>query len=403
MINKILFIVLDGIGDRPIKEFNYMTPLEYAETPNLDSLTARGVCGELYALGRGIRPSSDVAHMALFGTDYKALYPGRGPLELLGLGVRMQESDIAWRGNFCSLNEKGAIVDRRIQRKTPSSELLEDLKCITIDDTVFEMYHYAEHRFALCVRGNNLSEFVSDSDPHKEGVCPLTVKPLRSCFEANNTARLLNDYIDTVGKICMKHNRGIDSIINGVLLRSAGKMPKWDSFADKYSINNASCIANNALYAGIAASLGMDIVNKQHYSDYREYYSIIPSLVSRQLKESDFVFLHIAEGDLFGEDGDWLGKKEAIERMDSMLSFLLEINLDETLVVVTADHSTPCSLKAHSGDSVPLVIAASGIRVDEICHFNERCCSKGSMGTVFGKELMQIIINCCGKAQLIGG
>ena len=40
-MNKAMLIVMDGLGDRPIKELGWLTPLEAARTPNLDALAAR--------------------------------------------------------------------------------------------------------------------------------------------------------------------------------------------------------------------------------------------------------------------------------------------------------------------------------------------------------------------------
>lgn len=402
-MKKILFVVLDGLGDRPIKELDGLTPLESADTPQLDLLASNAICGELYALGPGIRPSSDVAHMSLFGLDYQKDYTGRGPLELLGLGIHMNDGDIAWRGNFCTLDENGVILDRRIKRKTPSKSLLNALKRITVDDITYELHHYAEHRFALHAIGEGLSDSITDSDPHIENVFPLKIKPKVMEAASKHTAEITNKYIEIVKEICKDYRGQSSTEIDGILLRSAGKKPNWISFAKKYGIERSSCIANNALYAGVASSLGMKIANTYHYSNYLDYYDMIPQLTKQQLEENDFIFLHIAEGDLFGEDGDWQKKKTAIEYIDKALSFLNDSNMNENLIVVTADHSTPCYLKAHSGDSVPLLIAGAGVRTDHVRSFGERSCAGGLLGTVLGKNLMQMILNYCGKAPLIGG
>lgn len=399
-MRSILFIILDGLGDRPIKEFGGLTPLEAALTPNLDMLASKSICGNMYSLGVGIRPSSDVAHMTLFGVDYKRLYPGRGPLELIGAGQDMEENDIAFRGNFCTLDKNGIIIDRRAKRKKPSERLCSRLKRININGFQFDMFNYAEHRFALRVRGKSVSTMVSDSDPHRENVHPLRVVPTKDEENAKLTAQAINEYLSIVSEICLDE---AEDGISGVLLRSVGKRPQWDTFNSMYGITHSCCLANNALYSGIAKSLGMRIISSKHYDNYLDYYSIIPETITKELQENEFVFLHIAEGDLFGEDGNSKGKKAAIEHIDSTLSFLNQVDLESTLIVVTADHSTPCALKAHSGDSVPIIIAGEGIRVDEVKEFGERSCSKGLLGTVCGSDLMNLVMNFCGKATLIGG
>lgn len=402
-MKNILFIVLDGLGDRPIKEFDGLTPLEFAKTPNLDKLTSKAICGQLYAIGPGIRPSSDVAHMSLFGLDYKKYYTGRGPIELMGLNESMDKTDIAWRGNFCTLDHNGYIIDRRIGRKTPPKEVLDLLKEIKIGNISFKLCLIAEHRFALKAMGKCLSSDITDTDPHIENVLPYDVKPTNQSEDAIFTSKVVNEYIHTVNEILNNSDTAIDMGINGILLRSVGKCPQWPSLSKMYGFENSCCIANNALYNGVAKNLGMKISSYSHYSNYSDYYNSIPERVLNELSSNQFVFLHIQEGDLFGEDGNYNGKKNAIEQIDKTLHFLNEINSDETLIVLTADHSTPCTLKAHSGDSVPLVIAGSCVRKDNVSTFGERSCANGLLGTVLGRDLMQIVINHFGAAKLIGG
>lgn len=402
-MKNILFIVFDGLGDRPISDFGGLTPLEYARTPNLDRLVADAICGQLYAVGPGIRPSSDVAHMNLFGLNHNRYYTGRGPIELIGLNETMLETDIAWRGNFCSLDQNGMITDRRIGRKTPPEEVLDLLKEIRIKDTTFRLYHIAEHRFSLKAMGKHLSADITDSDPHLENHLPLEVKPKNALEDSVTTAETVNEYIRTVTEILSHSRIAGDMAINGILLRSVGIRPQWPSLGELYGFKNTYCVTNNALYNGVAKLLGMKVSSYRHYDNYLDYYDSIQERVLTGLQFNDFVFLHIQEGDLFGEDGNHSEKKNAIEKMDSTLAFLNEINPDETLIVLTADHSTPCQLKGHSGDSVPLVIYGSCVRKDSISSFGERVCAGGLLGTVLGKDLMQMIVNLFGNAKLIGG
>ena len=394
---------MDGLGDRPIKEFDGLTPLEAAKTPNLDRLTSHSICGQLYAIGAGIRPSSDVAHMSLFGLDYRHYYTGRGPIELMGTNENMSDLDIAWRGNFCSLDKNGKITDRRIGRRTPPKELLDSIKEITIKDITFKIVHIAEHRFALKATGDLLSSNITDSDPHIENVFPYEVEPTDQSESARFTSLVVNQYIHTISEKLSRSDVAMEMGINGILLRSVGVRPQWPSISEMYGFHESCCIANNALYNGIARNLGMKIHSYNHYSDYLDYYSAFPNAVMKELESNQFVFLHIQEGDLFGEDGDFYGKKKAIEQIDIALSFLNEIDPDETLIVVTADHSTPCTLKAHSGDAVPLIISGSCVRKDIVSEFGERSCAVGGLGMVLGKHLMQIVVNYMGNAKLIGG
>lgn len=401
-MKNVLFIVIDGLGDRPSELLGDLTALESAETPNMDNLVKMSACGMMYSLGVGVRPSSDVAHMALFGLDYGKLYTGRGPLELMGLGLDMQDGDLAWRGNFCSIDENGNISDRRIKRRTPPQELLDKLKRIVIDGVIFELYSVAEHRFALRARGKNLSDDITDSDPHIEGLPPMKICAKSNDKAASNTANIVSKYLYKIKEICRNDKTAAEMNIDGILLRGVGVKPHWDSLSKRYGFERSCCVANNSLYNGVARNLGMKVRLERHFENYLEYYAVSSKLVQKELKQNDLVFWHLQEGDLFGEDGDFFGKKYAIEQMDKAIAFVNELNLAETLVVLTADHSTPCALKAHSGDAVPVVFAGECVRVDEIDRIGERSCAKGSLGTIFGKDLMPLIVNYLGKAPLIG-
>jgi len=391
-------VVLDGLGDRPSKKLCMKTPLEYAKTPNLDLLASKSICGMMHALGTAIRPSSDVAHMALFGVDHKKDYTGRGPIELYGLGQTMRPGDIAFRGNFAIVNtDDNTILDRRAKRSTPPIEIIDKLRFCDIEGVRFELHHIAEHRFALLVHGPTLSYHLTDSDPHIEGVPAKKVEAINNDEKTIFTAGILNKYIYQVNALLQNS----DCEANCILLRSGGKKPEWFDFKTKYNLS-ASCIANNALYNGIGKLLGMRIVLENRFADYKRYYSNIENLVQKAFQESDFVFLHIQEADLFGEDGDLTGKINAIEQIDAALSFINNLG-DEYIISVTADHSTPCVLRAHSGDPVPVMIYGSDLRYDDVSCFGEYYFAKGALGTITGSEYMPLLINSIGQAKLVGG
>src|SRR5947208_10702935 len=104
-MKKILFIVLDGLGDRPVAELGDRTPLEAADLPHLNRLAASGQQGTVITVGKGIAPESDVAVMAILGYDPLRFHAGRGPLEALGAGLPFQDGDLALRGNFARSEE----------------------------------------------------------------------------------------------------------------------------------------------------------------------------------------------------------------------------------------------------------------------------------------------------------
>lgn len=400
---KTLVIILDGLGDRPVMEMNGQSPLQAAETPVLDWLAERGICGQFYSLGMGLRPSSDISHMTIFGIDYHTYYTGRGAIELYGLGKSMETPDIAVRGNFAQISSDGVILDRRAKRQSPPQEVLDMLASITLEGVNFHLYPNLQHSFSLHLTGSMLSPLVSDSDPHQEGIHALAVYPQKHEQAAARTADALNHYISYVEELLKEEYLKGAIACNSILLRSASSKPSWYDFCKKYGFSSCGCIANSALENGIGILLGMEQMNARRYQNYREYYKLIPDMVTDALNKHDFIFLHVQEPDLFGEDGNPQGKQCVIEEIDKTLRFLKYLDPEEHLVIVTADHSTPCCLRAHSGDSVPIMIYGGNCRQDNITHFDEISCANGGLGTVYGKDFMPMIQNLLGKAELIGG
>ena len=133
---KIVFVLLDGVGDLPHPDLEGKTPLEAAITPNMDRLARNGSMGQVISVGKGIAPESDIAVFNMLGYKFKHNdYAGRGVVEAIGIGIDFKDGDLALRGNFATLNDDGVIIDRRAGRKiekqdteTVSNEIEEKIK-----------------------------------------------------------------------------------------------------------------------------------------------------------------------------------------------------------------------------------------------------------------------------------
>ena len=122
---KLIYIVIDGLGDLPIEELGGETPLEFAETPNLDWLAGKGKLGLMYTVGEGIAPESDVAVISILGYDPLKYHVGRGPIEAYGADLEMKDGDLALRCNFATLGPNRRIIDRRVGRTLTTEEASE--------------------------------------------------------------------------------------------------------------------------------------------------------------------------------------------------------------------------------------------------------------------------------------
>lgn len=407
MVEKMVLLICDGLGDRPIDELGALTPLEAAQTPHLDRLARESECGVMYPLGRGLIPGSDVAHLAILGYDPRAHYAGRGTIEAAGLGIALRSGDVALRGNFATVDGDGVVSDRRAGRIRVVEPLTKALDGIELDGVTFIVKAGTAHRAVVVMRGEGLSAAVTDADPHKAAGRARPVGPRDATPAARRTANVLNGFIDRASAILREHPLNVERRRDGraeanyLLLRGAGHYRQVPSFRERYGLS-ACCIAGGGMYKGIGRYLGMAVLEVPGATGLPEtdlqakFRAALGSLDTSQ-----FVFVHVKATDSFGEDGDFMGKKAFIETIDRAAHLFASLPAD-TLFVMTGDHSTPCALREHSADPVPIMVRGSGVRVDDVAAFGERACARGGLGTISGADVMPHALNLMGRLPLTG-
>ena len=407
IVNKVLFIVFDGLGDRPIKEYGYKTPLEAAQTPNLDIIASKSICVLSNALGRVIRPGSDVSHLAIFGYPMDKYYTGRGPIEVAGLGIKLQHGDVAFRGNFGTVDSEWNILDRRAGRIRVVDEFAAAIDGLSIDEVQIIVKPGTAHRAGVVFRGKGLSANVTDADPHEEGKPVSVVTPKDSTDEAAFTASVINKFMkesyEILNNLEVNKNRSKSGALpaNFLLLRGAGMYPTMPTFEEKYGLR-ACCIAGGGLYKGIGAFLGMDLISVEGANALPDSNILNKFVTARKaLEEYDFVFTHVKATDSLAEDGNAEGKKAFIEKCDEAAEILRDLP-NNVLLVITADHSTACELKAHTADPVPILFCSHHVRVDTVSVFSESAFANGGLGRMVGADVMPEILNIMGKLHLVG-
>ena len=388
---KIVLLVMDGLGGIPHPR-TLRTELEDAQTDNLDRLARASQTGMSVPVAQGITPGSGPGHLALFGYDPIRYLIGRGILEALGLDMDVREGDVAARGNFCTLGDDGTITDRRAGRISTdvNRELTTRLNTISLKGAQPIIASGREHRFAALFRpedgGAQLSDALTDSDPQREGLAPLTVTATEPWAE--NTAGIVNSFLDSaLSAVADRHPA------NGLVLRGFSTIPDLPQMADVYGLTPAA-IAAYPMYRGLAKLVGMNVVpTGDTIEDEIE--------TARDIwNDHDFFFIHYKYTDSAGEDGDYDAKVAAIERLDSVLPALLDLEPD--VLVVAGDHSTPTAMAAHSWHPVPLMIRAPFITAGVAETFTERECAKGMLGTIAAADIMSLALANAGKLDKFG-
>jgi len=373
--SKIVLLVIDGLGGLPRPETG-KTELETAHAPNLAELANKGNCGLTDPVSPGITPGSAPGHLALFGYDPIKFAVGRGILEAMGIDFDLKKGDVAARGNFCTIDSKGLVTDRRAGRISTeqNAELCKKLSKITLEGAQLYVVPVKEHRFLLVFRGEGLSGDASDSDPQQVGVTPLNVVALSP--KGKKTAKLANDFAAKAETALADSHPA-----NMVLLRGFSQHPNLPTMSDIFKLNPAA-IAAYPMYRGLAKLVGMKILNTGATIE-EEFDTLV-----RHYAEHDFFFIHVKKTDSTGEDGDFDAKVRALEEIDRLLPKITALNPD--VIIVTGDHSTPAMLKGHSWHPLPLVLYSKWCRADRVREFGETACASGGLGRFPAVEVMPL-------------
>ncbi len=401
---KLLLIILDGVADRPDPSLNWTTPLEAARTTFLDRIARGALLKRVQPLGKRLAPESDVAVFSILGYQFDDDYPGRGVVEAVGTGLDFRDGDLALRANFATISADGTIADRRVGRDLTSQEAARLANSINrhvkLDGATFSFVSTVGYRGVLVIRAREpLSPGVTNTDPgyiqaggmgfvrqNSTRARLLSCKPTNSQRSSKIAASLVNSFVQQslrvlssakVNEIRSKQNK---KVANAILLRDAGSfLPIIRKLPEKYSKSFAA-VVDMPVEKGISRLAGMKEFEAGGQNDYEAKAAKCLDL----LNNFDVVYVHLKGPDEPGHDGNAKAKKEVIEEID--LRFFKVIlsspTTSEFYIVISADHATPCQLRAHSNDPVPLLVQGPGISGKFGCRFtegNSRSASKSIM------------------------
>ncbi|MBI2044846.1 2,3-bisphosphoglycerate-independent phosphoglycerate mutase [Candidatus Pacearchaeota archaeon] len=405
---KGVLVIIDGMGDLPNKQLGNKTPLEAADTPNLDFFAARGELGYMYSVKQGYVPESDQAIVCIFGNEL--IDSTRGQLEAAGAGVKLMRGDLALRVNFATIDslKEGNFVDRRVGRNLTNDEAQVLAKAINkIQMPVkFEFVPTIQHRGVLVFRGG-FSDNIAGNDAAPQGK-PENLpkaKNFKALDDEDNTIytiNLLNEFVKKTHGVLNDHPINQERRKKGFLpanymiLRGAGvELPKLKQYKKWASINYMP------LEIGFSKLSGMSVFSFEYpklkgndsyenlWEGLKKACEFVVSIIKKKHKDFDYFYVHLKEVDLPGHDNKPLEKKAMLEHIDKTLfAFLREfVQKNEVKVVVTADHSTPCKLKSHSDDPVPVLVYNNSIPKEK--KFSESECRKGSLGRIEGRDFLK--------------
>jgi len=409
---RAVLLVIDGMADRPLIDHDYKTPMEYANTPNMDRLAKGGLVGLLDPIAPGVRPGSDVANMALLGYDPSKYYTGRGALEAIGAGIELRTTDVAFRCNFATVDNDFRVEDRRAGRIRKASKLAKAVDEIKIGGvpgvkTIFKAT--VEHRGVLVLRGEKLSRMVSDVDPKEEGLKIGIAKAIDSSEEAKRTAAAVNEFVKRSHEVLREHplnqeraNNG-EKVANIVLTRGGGTVPTLPSFKSMFDLRGA-CISGTAMIKGLATVAGIEVIDVKGASgSLKTDYEAKAKATIESSKDKNFILLHVKAPDIAGHDGDFKAKVRTLEEADTLVGHIIEeVDIGMNYFDLTSDHATPVAYGTHTGDPVPVVIGGPDVPASRILKLSESTAARGNLGRIRGVNLMPIITDLVGRSRLYG-
>jgi 2,3-bisphosphoglycerate-independent phosphoglycerate mutase len=421
--NKILILLGDGMGGRPVPELDGLTVIEAATTPALDLLARDGACGMLSPISLGVPPGSDTAHMAVLGYNPYEFYRGRGPFEAKGVGLDVNPGDVAFRCNFSTVDatDGRTVLDRRAGRINSGTDQLRQAineQIAEIDGVQILFRESVEHRCALVLRGEGINEFVTEVDPHSDPAPGEAGEPYHDCRPlpgheedpaARFTAEVVNKFVRRCFEVLNDHEVNRQRVAEGklpaniALPRGVGTAVHLEPFATKYGLNGAMVVEVD-LVRGLAMYLGMTVINAPGASGGRDTDEIsIAETVELALTDHDFVLANIKAPDLGGHDHDIEQKIGAVKKVDSAVAYLLDrLDFNSTVMMLAADHCTPVTVGDHSGDPIPAVFYGHGVTPDQVQSYGERACAGGYMGHFIGADVMNILTNYSGSREKFG-
>ena len=384
---KMVLLVADGLGGLAHPDTG-KSELETANIPNLDALAQKSACGVTTPVLPGVTPGSGPGHLALFGYDPLKHQIGRGALEALGIEVDLQPGDVATRGNFCLVDGEGLLVDRRAGRIPTefSAPICERLDRIQIPGVQLDVFSVQDYRFVLRLRGEGLSELVTETDPQVTGAKALEVKAIKP--EAQKTADIVNEFVKQAAQLMAEEERA-----NMLLLRGFAQLPSLPAMGEVYRLDPAA-IAAYPMYRGLATVAGMNVIPTG-----KNFAAEMDTLRANWDKH-DFFFIHYKPADAAGENGDFDAKVRCLEELDPFIPDILELGPD--VLTVAGDHSTPAIMAAHSWHPVPFMLHSKLTKGEGVPTFDERACALGSIGSIPATSVMVMGLSHAGKMTKFG-
>lgn len=393
---KYVLVLGDGMADEPIAELDGKTPLEYANTPNMDKLAAKSVIGMAKTIPEGMKPGSDTANLAVLGYNPKQYYTGRSPLEALSIGVPMEDTDIAIRCNIVTISEEDSPYEEHTILDHSSSEIsTEDaailLKAVQqeLEDEEYKFWLGTSYRHCTIWKKGQVVELTPPHDVLGQVIGQYLP-------EDEKLRAMMKKSYDILNHHPLNEERAKKGLhkANSIWFWGAGTKPILDSFEGKFGKKGVMISAVDLL-KGIAVGAEMTNIEVDGADGTLEtnYEGKADAAVKALLEDGfDFAYIHVEAPDEMGHQGSVERKIKAIENIDSkILSRVVEkmdASGEDYRVLVLPDHPTPIRTRTHSSEPVPYMFYDSTKPISKNWLYNEKEAKAGGNFVEQGYQLI---------------
>jgi len=396
---KYVIILADGMADEPLQQLDGLTPMEYAKTPNMDSLAAHGVVGMVKTVPDGMKPGSDVANLSVMGYDPALSYSGRSPLEALSVGVAMSDTDVIFRCNIVTVSEEEPYGEKTIldhssgEISTEDADILMDAIREAFNNDVFRFYTGTSYRHITVWNKGTVLDMEPPHDHLGEVIGPyLPAEPaFRTMME--RSFEILNNHPLNQKRAAEGKNKA-----NSLWFWGAGTKPALRNFEEMTGLKGAVISAVDLL-KGIAVGAGMQTVNVPGANGGLDtnYAGKAQAALDALLKDNnDFVYIHVEAPDEMGHQGHIEHKVKSIEYIDEMIVGPVKAGLDTAgesyRMLILPDHPTPIRCRTHTADPVPYLLYDSTDAADHGNVFSERTAKASGIFVPRGHTLIEKLI-----------
>jgi 2,3-bisphosphoglycerate-independent phosphoglycerate mutase len=370
---KYALLVGDGMADWPVPELNNRTPLECAQTPNMDRIASTGTIGMVSTIPSGMQPGSDVANLALLGYDPALYYSGRAPFEAASMGIKLADSETAFRCNLVTI-ENETMIDYSAGHITTDEahRIVRELQAkLTSESTRF--YPGVSYRHLMICR--NFPDETACTPPHD-----ITGKPIQPYLPQGAGSGFLLDLMRRAHELLLKSPVNKErfaagkSQVTDIWLWGQGRSLSLPTLAQRYGLKG-SVISAVDLVRGLGVLAGLKIRMVDGATGYLgTNYAGKIAAAQAALEAEDFVYLHVEAPDETGHEGIAEKKIKAIEEFDryivgEMLRYQEKVK--DLRILVAPDHATPLAIKTHSSEPVPFAICGPGFDIGKPTVYSE--------------------------------